>query len=1122
MSKNIKISNIDSDKLLNGEMNEEGIKIDGELSKFFNDQIEQEYYDCVIGILDVDNTNTALVVNDKLSFNVYIRKDGKTVKSEPLIYREDGIQECNRMIDHIFPFSEIKKELRRNSNWQTLYAPKSLCDSPEMFKKYNTESVGDTPLSVTDVIEQFEKGRDPYYIFTNIPKFYYRTYFCKTGNSYKRCYEIISKETFDKLDDKRGFSVPSAFYTWSRIFDIKQDLYEEREERTVFAFDFKDYVGGADSITCKSIINGTSSISLNNIYLFKNNDGVWTLDIESSSIPNGISNLEIIDNKLVVTYTNAIENINRLRFTFVANMSGSGTVRFCKEKDNILVLSSPLSRNCESILSGTKNDIFDLDGLPEFVDTQESISDILNESYMDLELYYGVICYLLRLYTGHFDISEMIQKNDTFTVSDVNFNNSTDNTKSEAITCYEKVLNAQNILTENIVDFVYNFIKLNLSDIRTGGSCSVISTKNLISSSEKYIYTEHQKINFTLASMTTDNSDPEYYVDTISISNLSNGDYFITNISRFYEDGVVERSLQTSFILTKSGNGLSISRPHIESYNSNDDGLIQNKILFGELIFYSDNGNICCKHKKDTAAVLSYDYMFYAYRLNSSASSTKDIDSFKSKTVDLFIQKTTDDGTLVNACLLRAFINEVNPTQNILISELKYDTMFPMYPILFNDNSWHYDTEDLTGDLAGFSLNTEFIKDYLSDLFNAWSVGNGCNIYISLYDNPWSLISSTFENNNYYPIDLMNKNYMIGNKFSVMNLTNLFLPQEYDYYANLDFSINKSKILNSGGEEYERQLEKLDSTHLKLSINNYPIQLKSLSFYSIQDSFTKQIVDKVIVSYSENDGVVLLVNDEVETSYTMTIGVVTITITADASGVNVEVPSTLSSTRCRLTIKDIFHVFDGNIDSHLRTSGIFCQNLIVDSGNDSDGLSVELKQRTTQKEERIWICSFQSSEDFQKINNIRCFFCDDIINNPSNFDIVDSVYYYKNEYSYLEIPVSQDTVYQSECCFVYQQMRDYSKRESSIINADGYHPSFFTIGSLYNYSIYSGQTSYNYQLNPSLYSIVLSENKHHYYSNNDNYDRHMVYFDFITEQNYQNYFEYIYLYKYSNFLYALV
>ena len=456
----------------------------------------------------------------------------------------------------------------------------------------------------------------------------------------------------------------------------------------------------------------------------------------------------------------------------------------------------------------------------------------------------------------------------------------------------------------------------------------------------------------------------------------------------------------------------------------------------------------------------------------------------------------------------------------ILKSNLKYDIMFSMYPIDFDDNSLSYLDSVF---LHGFSLNTEFIKDYLYDLFEQSLAGE--NIYISIYDNPWSLISSTFENNDYYPIDLMNKNYMIGNKFSVMNLTNLFLPQEYDYYANLDFSINKSKILNNGGEEEERQLEKLDSTHLKLSINNYPIQLKSLSVYVVSQIITKQIVDKVIVSYSENDGVVLLVNDEVETSYTMTLQNNTITITADASGVNVVVPITLSSARLSLTIKDIFHVFDGNIDSRLRTSGIFCKNLgLTTTDNEGFAIVADLKYKTTQKEERIWICELENLENVQNINNIRCFFCDDI-QNLDLFEIVDTVYYYKKDYSYLEIPVSQDNEYQENCCCVVQEMNDYSKRDSSVINSSNYvSDTLFTVGSLYNYSIYSGQTSYNYQLKPSLYSICLSENNHTNYSNYwfYNYDRHMVYFDFITEDNYGNYFKYIYLYKFSNFLYALV
>ena len=89
MSKNIKISNIDSNKLLNGEMNEEGIKIDGEIVNFDSNGT----YDCVYALLDVDENNVAkrpdvrpndwpLTDSDYwlecLPLNVYVRKEGTT------------------------------------------------------------------------------------------------------------------------------------------------------------------------------------------------------------------------------------------------------------------------------------------------------------------------------------------------------------------------------------------------------------------------------------------------------------------------------------------------------------------------------------------------------------------------------------------------------------------------------------------------------------------------------------------------------------------------------------------------------------------------------------------------------------------------------------------------------------------------------------------------------------------------------------------------------------------------------------------------------------------------------------------------------------------------------------
>ena len=67
MSKNIKISDIDNAKLLNGEMNKSGIKLCNEFASFVLDN--NENYDRVIGILEVDDENKAVLDdNNKPNF----------------------------------------------------------------------------------------------------------------------------------------------------------------------------------------------------------------------------------------------------------------------------------------------------------------------------------------------------------------------------------------------------------------------------------------------------------------------------------------------------------------------------------------------------------------------------------------------------------------------------------------------------------------------------------------------------------------------------------------------------------------------------------------------------------------------------------------------------------------------------------------------------------------------------------------------------------------------------------------------------------------------------------------------------------------------------------------------
>ena len=109
MDKNLMISNVDTGKLLNGEFNSTHINMCGE-NKEFSFLNGDSVFDCVVGVLEVDSQNKALFNDDKtLKFNVYVVNDKKIIKSEPLAYSEDGKQADDRMIDNVFPFSDIKK-----------------------------------------------------------------------------------------------------------------------------------------------------------------------------------------------------------------------------------------------------------------------------------------------------------------------------------------------------------------------------------------------------------------------------------------------------------------------------------------------------------------------------------------------------------------------------------------------------------------------------------------------------------------------------------------------------------------------------------------------------------------------------------------------------------------------------------------------------------------------------------------------------------------------------------------------------------------------------------------------------------------------------------------------------
>ncbi len=239
MSKNIKISNIDSDKLLNGEMNEKGIKIGNDVYEFLLSSFDNSFdyvraeaeVDSINGLKDLssyrDENEDDISGNYKL--NVSFCKDGKIESVDSIEYINDYEE---RNIDGIFPFNEICLVTKNigsngveNSTWidslhpnrgyyvtnysflrgasqddVSTYVPKEL-----ILNSHDDEFIED----LEDTSFGFNKT------FVRIPRFYIRIYFFlnKKDNKYYRRYEIISPFVYNSLPDKLkfGFFVPKAF-----------------------------------------------------------------------------------------------------------------------------------------------------------------------------------------------------------------------------------------------------------------------------------------------------------------------------------------------------------------------------------------------------------------------------------------------------------------------------------------------------------------------------------------------------------------------------------------------------------------------------------------------------------------------------------------------------------------------------------------------------------------------------------------------------------------------------------------------------------------------------------------------------------------------------------------------
>lgn len=236
--KNILLSNINESKLLNGELNQDGIKIKDRFVSFNSHSV----YDCVYATLSVDSTNTAIEPQNadsnwkkSVPLNVFVRKDGVVYNVSPLVLPNLGQHYNDRIIDKVFPFNEIKRVVKLG--FRASSTSNNIEEENGVSKALNTEYVIDyETLQSYDALDNqsffnintlhaFNDGstdsRVDNKLFVRVPKFYYRTTFYKTPSmTYERRYEIISPEVYSSLspDEQTGFFVPKGFNGYNKLY----------------------------------------------------------------------------------------------------------------------------------------------------------------------------------------------------------------------------------------------------------------------------------------------------------------------------------------------------------------------------------------------------------------------------------------------------------------------------------------------------------------------------------------------------------------------------------------------------------------------------------------------------------------------------------------------------------------------------------------------------------------------------------------------------------------------------------------------------------------------------------------------------------------------------------------
>lgn len=230
--KNIILSNINDENLLNGELNPNGVKIK---DNFVNFDFRSSVYDCVYATLSVDSNNSAIEPQNvdaswknSIPLNVFVRQNGAVYEVSNLVLPDISEQYEDRIIDKVFPFNEIKRVVKLG--FRADCNSDNIPEEDGITKVLNTEYVIDyETMQSFDALDnqsffninglhKFNDGgsdsRIDNKIFVKIPKFYFRTtFYKKQNNTYERKYEIISPEVYNSLrsSEKDGFFIPKGF-----------------------------------------------------------------------------------------------------------------------------------------------------------------------------------------------------------------------------------------------------------------------------------------------------------------------------------------------------------------------------------------------------------------------------------------------------------------------------------------------------------------------------------------------------------------------------------------------------------------------------------------------------------------------------------------------------------------------------------------------------------------------------------------------------------------------------------------------------------------------------------------------------------------------------------------------